>query len=123
MDVLPLPPRPDINQYRKRAKDLVKAANAGDPAAVTQWARHWLDALASSLGVTVTPFVQGSIDRAVHTIEQRVRAETDKDTFTLAQAHFLIANAHGFPNWSAFAAHVDPGSESDSSGQPFDVAA
>jgi hypothetical protein len=24
-DVLPLPPRPDLSHYRKRAKDLVKA--------------------------------------------------------------------------------------------------
>src|SRR5436190_1747092 len=34
MDTLPLPPRPDLAQYRKRAKALVAAAQSTDPDAV-----------------------------------------------------------------------------------------
>ncbi len=30
MDTLPLPPHPSLEQYKKRAKDLVKAANSPD---------------------------------------------------------------------------------------------
>ena len=44
-DVLPLPPRPDLDQYRKRAKELVAAARAGE-AALLSWATQWIAALA-----------------------------------------------------------------------------
>ena len=72
MDTLPLPPRPDIEQYRKRAKSLVAAANSGDPNAVKQWATEWLTALAKLRGVEITPFVQDSFDRAVEGLEKEV---------------------------------------------------
>jgi len=51
MDTLPLPPRPDIEQYRKRAKSLVAAGNSGDPNAVKQWATDWLTTLTRLRGV------------------------------------------------------------------------
>ena len=38
VDTLPLPPRPDLSQYKKRAKDLVKAATSTEPDAVHAWA-------------------------------------------------------------------------------------
>jgi hypothetical protein len=70
MDTLPLPPRPDIEQYRKRAKSLVHAANSGDPGAVKQWATDWLKALTRLLDVEITPFIQGSFDRAVERLTE-----------------------------------------------------
>jgi hypothetical protein len=73
MDTLPLPPRPDLDQYRKRAKDLVTAARSKEPAAVHAWASLWLESLAKLLGVSITPFVQDSFDRALGAIEARVR--------------------------------------------------
>ena len=39
MDTLPLPPRPRVEQYRKRAKALVVAAHSSDTHAVREWAR------------------------------------------------------------------------------------
>src|SRR6478672_3652457 len=101
MDTLPLPPRPHVDQYRKRAKELVAAASA-DPSAVHQWAHEWLSTLARLLGVTeLTPFVQQSFDRAVAEIERRVSEKTSsaKGKLALADAQHLIAVAHGFPNW------------------------
>lgn len=65
MDTLPLPPRPDLAQYRKRAKELVAATQSPDATAVNRWAASWLTALAKALGQPITPFVQGSFDRAV----------------------------------------------------------
>ena len=41
-DVLPLPPRPSLEHYRKRAKDLVKACKSSDRGAVRSWAEEWL---------------------------------------------------------------------------------
>jgi ankyrin repeat protein len=125
MDTLPLPPRPSLAQYRKRAKGLVKAARSTDRDAIKAWAREWLGSLAQSLGVEITPFVRGSIDRAVAEIETRVREKTsrgDRD-FTIADAQFLIARAHSFENWSEFASHLEHPFRRDAAGREFEAAA
>ncbi len=108
MDTLPLPPSPSLEQYKKRAKALVGAAESSDPAAVREWARKWLESLASSLGADIiTPFVRDSIDRAVAHIEARVRDRRGSKPFLLADAQHLIAEAHGYESWGAFAQHVE----------------
>ena len=94
-DAIPLATRPSLEQYRKQAKDLVTAAKLGDPGAVRAWATDWLQTLAGLLGVTITPFVQGSFDRAIEHIEGRVREKVSAThasgaTFTLAE----IGRAH-----------------------------
>jgi ankyrin repeat protein len=111
MDTLPLPPRPDIEQYRKRAKSLVTAANADDPNAVKQWATDWLNALTKLLDVEITPFVQESFDRAVERLTEGVAARSKKAAdeggkFALADAQHLIAQAHSYENWASFAEEV-----------------
>jgi hypothetical protein len=99
MDTLPLPPRPDLDQYRKRAKSLAAAATSRDPDAVGAWARAWLTALTRALGWEVTPFIQDSFDRAVDQVTNEAKrrvAEAHRagGSFTLADAQFLIAQAH-----------------------------
>ena len=37
-DAIPLAPRPSIEQYRKQAKDLVKASRSGGVDTIRQWA-------------------------------------------------------------------------------------
>jgi hypothetical protein len=93
MDTLPLPPRPSLAQYRKRTKDLVKAATSTEPDAVRAWATDWLETLDRLRGGTSSPFVQASFDRAVAEIEQQVRGRSTKPdaAFTLGDAQFLIA--------------------------------
>ena len=103
MDTLPLPPSPDLGQYRKRAKELVAAARSGEEA-VRAWAADWLEAIARLTNELPTPFVASSYDRAVDSIAQRLR---EQQTFALADAQFLIARAHGFANWAAFARHME----------------
>ncbi len=107
MDTLPLPPSPSLEQYKKRAKALVTAAESADPSAVRDWARKWLESLASSLGADITPFVRDSIDRAVAHIEARVRDRHASKAFLLADAQHLIAEAHGYESWGAFAQYVE----------------
>src|SRR5262245_27795373 len=120
MDTLPLPPRPSVEQYRKRAKALVAAAHSSDPDAVRSWSRHWLEALVKLLGEPFTPFVASSIDRAIDHIEQRVRKIGA--AFSLADAQYLLADAHGFVNWSAFVSHVED-MTADARTDPFEAAA
>ena len=123
MDTLPLPPRPNLAQYRKRAKDLVKAARSTEPDAVRAWATEWLEALARLRGQTVTPFVEESLDRVVERIEQQVRERPANGTFTLAEAQYLIARAHSFASWRDFAEHVERLSRSGAEADPFESAA
>ena len=40
-DALSLPPRPNLDQYRKLARDLQRAVRAADPAAFHRWAARW----------------------------------------------------------------------------------
>ncbi|HET9512452.1 MAG TPA: ankyrin repeat domain-containing protein [Gemmatimonadales bacterium] len=121
MDVLPLPPRPDLAEYEKRAGELAAAAGSADPGTVRAWATEWLEALAGLLEVSITPFVQHSFDRAVASIEERVRKAGAP--FTLADAQLLIARAHGFEGWPAFAAAVAPPAETDPVRREFEAAA
>src|SRR5688572_2560668 len=121
MDVLPLPPRPDLSQYEKRAKELVVAAGSADPGAVHGWATEWLETLARLRGVSITPFVRHSFDRAVSALEDRVRKSPRP--LALADAQFLIARAHGFESWPAFAAAVEPPVETDLVRREFEAAA
>ena len=130
MDTLPLPPRPNLEQYKKRAKDLVTAARSTNQNAVREWAKDWLQALAELHGITLSPFIQASFDRAIDAIEARVREKADGSDakgarFTLANAQFLIASAHGFENWAEFANHLEritSGSRRDPKGQEFEAA-
>src|SRR5262245_27985022 len=127
MDTLPLPPRANLEQYKKRAKDLVAAAHGNDDDAVRAWARDWLESIARLLETPPTPFVQASMERAVAHIEQRVREKRQPveatDAFTLADAHFLIAEAHGFENWAAFVRHLERLIGSQREGNVFESAA
>src|SRR5689334_24115773 len=124
MDVLPLPPRPSIEQYRKRAKDLVKAARSGDDAAIHDWATAWLNALARLGDQPPSDFVQGSIDRAAAEIGRRVHEHRQKGAaFALGDAQFLIARAHGFASWSAFSDHLNGLQFADSASREFEAAA
>ena len=121
MDTLPLPPRPDLAQYRKRAKALVSAARSGGDPAVKEWATDWVESLRALLA-PATPFVQASFDRAVAGIERRVRRHSGDEPMTLATAQFLIAQAHGFASWADLSRHIEPG-DRQPGGQPFEAAA
>ena len=122
MDTLPLPPRPDIEQYRKRAKSLVVAANSDDPEAVTQWAADWLTTLAKLRGVEITPFIQDSFDRAVESLAKEVASRRERGAMALADAQHLIAQAHSYDNWAEFAREVE-GLRSDGGKSDFEKAA
>jgi ankyrin repeat protein len=128
VDTLPLPPHPDLDNYRKRAKSLVAAAASNEDDAVHVWAADWLNALAKLRGVEITPFVQGSFDRAVDGLEQGVHRRMSQlaakgGRLSLADAQFLIARAHSFENWAAFANHIEAITTRDTVDADFEAAA
>jgi ankyrin repeat protein len=44
-DALPFPARPNLDQYKKLAKDLLKASRSDDSAAIGNWAANWIASL------------------------------------------------------------------------------
>lgn len=78
-----LPPRPNLEQYKKQAKELVKAWRTGDLVALTRIREH----------------------------HPRLRARSEADLrrarFTLADAQLIIAREHGFESWPKFVAHIE----------------
>ncbi|HWY47699.1 MAG TPA: ankyrin repeat domain-containing protein [Bryobacteraceae bacterium] len=90
-DALPLPPRPNLEQYKKLAKDLQHASRSSDPdSAVRDWAARW--APAQDLGFAWPKF-RGADEGAT--------------CCKLADAQLFIARAHGFASWPKFARHVE----------------
>ena len=72
-DALPLPPRPSLEQYKKRAKDLLKASQSSDPAAIRTWATGWIDLLLRLSGLTLTPQLPVRIEHWTEELEKFAR--------------------------------------------------
>src|SRR6201988_3946137 len=104
-DALPLPPRPSLEQYKKRAKDLLKASQSHDPAALRLWAANWIDSLIRLSGLTLTPELPVGIEHWADELEKFARQRL-AESATLTDAQFVIARAHGFESWPKLAKHL-----------------
>ncbi len=76
-----IPARPNLEQYKKQAKDLLRACAARNPVALDTL-RRW---------------------------HPRFRNASDDQiaTLALADAQLVLARSHGFPSWPQFAAHLE----------------
>jgi ankyrin repeat protein len=104
-DALPLPPRPNLEHYKKRAKDLLRASHSPDPTALRTWAAIWIDSLVRLSDLTITPALPVRIGRWTDQLEDFVRQKLSQ-TPTLAAAQFVLARAHGFESWPKLAEHI-----------------
>jgi hypothetical protein len=124
--VLPLPPRPNLEQYKKRAKNLVKACKSRDPREIHVWVTGWIDALAG-MQASLTPEGRASFDRHVPQFEEYAR-RTLRDSprggapCALSDAQLVIARVHGFNSWPQFAKHVEALAREDSPFSQFESA-
>lgn len=105
-DVLPLPPHPDLEQYRKRAKDLVKACHSGDADAYRIWAARWITAL-NELQTNRERAEPREVDRAADQVAEFARDQLVRSECALTSAQFVIARAHGFASWTKFTQHLE----------------
>ncbi|MBK6496154.1 MAG: ankyrin repeat domain-containing protein [Gemmatimonadetes bacterium] len=120
-DALPLPPRPDLDQYRTRAKELVAACRDGDPA-MQRWVTRWIADLVRLQpdGSRLSPAdVERRGQQLMHFVRERLRP----NDATIAQAQFVIARAHGFDSWPKLGQYVEALRSSDSSVATFEQAA
>lgn len=124
-DALPIPPRPNLEQYKKLAKDFREACRSNDPGAVRRWAARWLNSL-SRQGTPDSEIPQDAAHEAAR-IEQRWRALKEKNENaargTLSAAQLFIAREHGFASWTRFARHVLEVTQSNSPVSAFEAAA
>ena len=65
-DAHPLPPRPDLEQYRKLAKDFQRACRSTEPDAFRVCAVRWLETLAHATHVELTSDQREGIARESH---------------------------------------------------------
>ncbi len=82
MNAKEVPAHPNLEQYKKQAKDLVKARKSGDPETLRR-----IRQVHSRLGKLSDTEFEGS-------------------KFVLADAQFIIAREHGFESWPRFAEHI-----------------
>lgn len=124
-DALPLPPRPNLGQYKKLAKGLVKACKAGDAEALLQWASDWIRALVRVCGLEITPGLpvdpQTWIDGVSEFAAQKMLS--GKRNPILADAQFVIARSHGFSSWPVLGKHVEQLGRKNSPAAQFEAAA
>ncbi len=104
-DVLPLPPRPDLEQYRKRAKELVAASREGE-SALLSWSMNWIEAL-TRLNPGAAPMSPREQGRRAHQVADFARARMGRDGLSLSQAQFIIGRAQGFESWRKLLHHLE----------------
>ncbi|MFL5618359.1 MAG: ankyrin repeat domain-containing protein, partial [Gemmatimonadaceae bacterium] len=78
----PLPDSPDLDQLRKQAKDLLRAARAADPTALSRF-------------------------RILPSLARARDDELARASLALHDAHSVIAREHGFPSWNALRERVE----------------
>lgn len=78
-----LPARPNLEQYKKQAKDLLKSHSAAEPDALARIKRH---------------------HPSLHKLSA---AEISSTHFTLTDAQLILAREHSFESWPKFAAYIE----------------
>src|SRR5262245_46279902 len=107
-DALPLPRRPNVEQYKKLAKDFQHACKSGKSEAIHDWAVSWVKRLARLRGLELTPEVREEIRWDVERIERVWKKTSERVTrCTLADAQFFVARGHGFASWPKFVKHLE----------------
>ena len=125
-DALPLPPRPNLEQYKKLAKDFQSACKSSDPGAIRDWAAHWAETIVRLQGLEITPEIRRRIDFDAQRIERRWHKFQQKNEraarCTLADAQFFVARGHGFESWPKFTRHLEALARANSPAWQFEAA-
>jgi ankyrin repeat protein len=126
-DAVPLPANPNLEQYKKLAKDFQHACESKEAGAVRGWAKQWCEALARLEDLEPTPEGEKEINRNAARLEQRWKqfkeANGSSLSCNLTDCQFFIARAHGFASWPKFQNHLQALSRAHSPVTHFEAAA
>ena len=106
-DALPLPRRPNLELYKKLAKDLVKACKSDDKDATGEWAEKWATALAKQCGIEFIRPLPVIASRWTGQVAGFVQQKIKNGKCRLAEAQLILASSHGFDSWTRFSKHLD----------------
>jgi ankyrin repeat protein len=98
-DALSLPGRPNLDQYKKLAKEFQRACRSGKPNAIREWTAAWLDRKGDAH--------PGDAERIERVWNDLLKTRPALSACALTDAQFVIARVHGFASWPEFANHVD----------------
>src|SRR5437867_1632810 len=125
-DALPLPPRPNLEQYKKLAKDFQHACKSSDPGAIHNWAARWVETIARLQGLEITSEARRQIDHEVERIEhcwhESKKTNDRAARCRLADAQFFVARGNGFASWPKFVRHLEGLARANSPVSKFEAA-
>ena len=124
-DALPLPLRPNLEQYRKLAKELVKVCKSGNAASLYEWVSEWIGNLVRLSGLAIIPHLPVENRRWINEVNEFATRKlfSEEGECTLANAQFVIARSHGFISWPGLAKHIEQLSRNSSAVAQFEQAA
>src|SRR5213075_1238557 len=126
-DALPLPPRPNVEQYKKLTREFQKACKSGDADAVRRWAETWAQSLARLAGSPDSAETRAEIGEDADRVQREWKSlEKSSDAVrqcTLAGAQLVVARCHGFASWPKFIHHIEEFVRGDSPVSDFESAA
>ncbi len=122
---LPLPPRSNLERYRKLAKELTAACRSGNPKAVGDWAEQWVGSLMALKPSENSGQSRERINSWIREVEDFARRKLleSADGCSLTGAQFVIARSHGFESWPKFATHLEALARGSSTVSRFEAAA
>lgn len=122
-DALPLPSNPDLEHYKKLAKDLVKAAASSKQNELQDWTSNWLQHLAELAHLQSPAELQFDVDHWPHEFAKFVRSQESAGKLPLSKAQFALARAHGLGSWPKFSRYLDALTHSNTAESEFEAAA
>lgn len=123
MFAIPLPPRPNLEQYKKLAKDLSRACKAGNREALREWSMRWLETLAPLLDLEKRPDFRERLMHQSNQLAEFALTKLADSKCALADAQFVIAQLHYFKTWPRFAKHLKEITSAGSTVSHFEIAA
>src|SRR5262245_6600945 len=118
---LPLPARPNLEQYKKLAKELLRASKSIDANAIRNWSTTWVTRLVEGSAIEIAPPLPVRIEGWIRDITEFAQTKLPKWS-KLSDAQFVIARSHGFPSWPKFIKHIHNATDTDSTEAQFEVA-
>jgi len=108
-DVLPLPSRPNVEQYKKLAKELVKVCKAERPGALREFISEWIANLLRLSRLEFTPRMPVEPRRWIEEVTEFATRTmlSDQHKCNLTGAQFVIARSHGFMSWPRLVKHIE----------------
>src|SRR5579872_5183024 len=122
-DALPLPARPDLEHYKKLAKDLVKAAGSSNQNELRDWTSNWLKHLAQLMHSHSPAEFQIDADHWPDEFVNFVRSHESAGKLPLSKAQFALSRAHGFGSWPKLSRYLDALVHSSTAESEFESAA